>query len=139
MCDSGKEEETCWIFLPFLAGNRGSLFLKVYFIDYAITVFPISPFIPPLTCTPQLSSIPPLSSWVVYTSSLSPLLPIPFLTSPHLFYAYQLCFFFPVPFSPIPPFSLPTEISPCDVHFSDSVPVLDVCLFFVFIVCFFFF
>ena len=36
-------------------------------------------------------------------------------------------------FPAIPPFPLPTEIPPCDVHFSDSVPVLVVCLVFVFI------
>ena len=35
-------------------------------------------------------------------------------------------------FLPIPAFPLPTEIPPCDVHFSDSVPVLVVCLVFVF-------
>ena len=35
---------------------------------------------------------------------------------------------------PNPPILLPTEIPPCDVHFSDSVPVLVVYLVFVFIV-----
>ena len=85
------------------------------------------------------SSIPPLSScpWVVHKSSLSSLFPTPFLSSPYVFSAYQLCFFFPVPFPPIPPFLLPTENPPCDVHFSDSVPVLVVCLVFVFVFCFF--
>ena len=33
----------------------------------------------------------------------------------------------------IPPFLLPTDNPPCDVHFSDSVPVLVVCLVFVFV------
>ena len=50
---------------------------------------------------PQPASIPPdLSScpWLVHTSSLSSLFPIPFFTSPHLFNACQLCFLFPVPF-----------------------------------------
>ena len=42
-------------------------------------------------------------------------------------------------FPSIPPFPLPTEIPPCDVHFSDTVPVLVVCLVFVFIVCLFFY
>ena len=41
-------------------------------------------------------------------------------------------------FLPIPPFPLPTKIPPCDVHFSDSVPVLVVCLVIVFIVFVFF-
>ena len=51
-----------------------------------------SPFIPPPPHTPQPSSIPPLSScpWVVHISSLNSLFPTPFLTSPCLFYAYQL-------------------------------------------------
>ena len=51
-----------------------SFFFKVYFIDYAITVFPIffSPLLPS-TLHPQTSSIPPLSScpWVVHISSLT--------------------------------------------------------------------
>ena len=37
-------------------------------------------------------------------------------------------------FPPIPPFPCPTENPPCDLHFSDSVPVLVVCLVFVFLV-----
>ena len=37
-------------------------------------------------------------------------------------------------FPPIPSFPLPTENPPCDLHSSDSVPVLVVCLVFVFIV-----
>ena len=90
-------------------------------------------------CSPRICSNPPLSScpWVVQMSSLSSLFPVPFLTSPQLFYAYQSCFFFPVPFLLIPPF-LPTEISPCDLCFSDSVPVLVVCLVFVFEIFLFF-
>ena len=63
----------------------------------------------------------------------------PFLTSPHLFNAYKLCFLFPEPFPPIPPLPLPTDNPPCDVHFSDSVPILVVYLVFVFIVFSFFF
>ena len=62
----------------------------------------IFPFLYP-TLLPVLpcSSIPPhLSScpWVVHVSSLASLFPILFLTSPHLFYACQLCFLFTVPF-----------------------------------------
>ena len=37
-------------------------------------------------------------------------------------------------FPPIPPFPCPTENPPCDLHFSDAVPVLVVCLVFVFLV-----
>ena len=52
------------------------------FIDYAITVFPISPPLSPLLSTTQNLQHPPtpLSScpWVVHISSLSSLFPIPF-------------------------------------------------------------
>ena len=37
------------------------------------------------------------------------------------------------------PSLLPTKNPPCDVHFSDSIPVLVVCLVFVFVVFLFFF
>ena len=93
--------------------------------------YPPSALIPP--ASPLLSSCP----WVAHISSLSPVSYTIFI-SPHVFYAYQLRFFFPVPFPPIPPFPLPTEIPPRDVHFSDSVPVLVVCLVFVFVVFLFF-
>ena len=46
-------------------------------------------------------------SWVLHISSLTSLFPVPFLTSPHLFYAYQLCFLFPVPFPTYSPPSPP--------------------------------
>ena len=119
--------------------NCSFIYLNYILLIMLLQFSQLSPFTPlppvlPNPPAPHLSSCP----WVVLTSSLTSLFPIPFLTSPHLFYAYQLCFFFPVPFSPIPPFSLPTEISPCDVHFSDSVPLLVVCLVFVFIVFLFF-
>ena len=119
---------------------HGVSFFKVYFIDYAIS-FPNFPlFILPLPCTPQPSSIPPPLVHI-HTSSLTSLFPIPFSTSPHLFFAYQLCFLFPTNYasyslylSPtILPLPLLTEKPPCDVHFSDSVPVLVVCLVFVFV------
>ena len=56
-------------------------FFKVYFIDYAITVFPI---FPPLShlhpVPPNPPAFPTLSSrpWVVHISSLSSLFPTPF-------------------------------------------------------------
>ena len=40
----------------------------------------------------------------------------------------------PCTFSPLP---FPTENPPCDLHFSDSIPVLVVCLVFVFVVFWF--
>ena len=106
------------------------LYFKVFFIDYAITVFPIPPFYPPSTLHPQLSSIlPPLVHVVhVHISSLSSLFPIPFLSLPVYFmptnYASSsLCLFPPIPLLPIS-----TEIPPCDLRFSDSVTVLVICL-----------
>ena len=117
------------------------LFFKYVLLIMLLQFSQFSPFIPPPPCTPNPPASSPLSSclWVVRISSLSSPFPIPFLTSPHLFYAYQLCFFSPVPFPPIPPFPLPTEVPLCDVHFSDSVPVLVVCLVFVFTVFLFFY
>ena len=62
----------------------GKDFFKVFFTDYAITVFPLYS---PSTLPPNAPTFPPLSScpWVVHTSSLSCLFPIPFLTSPVYF------------------------------------------------------
>ena len=59
------------------------------------------------------------------------------ITSPSLFCTYYLCFLFPVPFLPFCPLPLPTNNPPCDLHFSDSVPVLVVPLVFV-LFCFVF-
>ena len=91
---------------------------------------------PPPSCNPKnLQHFPLLSSclWVIHISSLTSLFPIPLLTSPRLFYAYQLCFLFPVSFPLILPLPLPTENPSCDLYFSGSVPVLVVCLVFVFV------
>ena len=91
------------------------IFLEVFIFKYFFSCWQIfkyillimllqfsqfSTFIPPPRCSPKPSSTPSLSSCprVVHISSLSSLFPIPFLTSPHLFCAYQLCCFFPVPF-----------------------------------------
>ena len=65
----------------------------------------LSPFYSPSTLqhSPHLSSCP----YVVHISSLDSLFPILFLNSPHLFYAYQLCFLFPVLFHPILPLPSP--------------------------------
>ena len=73
---------------------------------------------------PTYSSCP----WVILISSLASTFPILIFISPHLFYAYQLCFLLPVPFPPILPLALPTNNPPCDLHFYDSLPVLVVCL-----------
>ena len=83
---------------------------------------------------PTVQHSPHLSSctWVVHISSLTSAFPMLFLTSPCLFYAYQLCFLCPVPFPSILPLSLPTDNPPCYLHFCDSLPVLVVCLVFLF-------
>ena len=106
------------------------LIMLLQFSQFSPLYFPCT--LPTLQHSPSLSSC----SWVVHISSLTSLFPILFLTSPCLFYAYQLCFLLPVPFPPILPLLLPTENPPCDVHFSDSVPVLLVCLVFVFVFSF---
>ena len=100
-------------------------FVKVYFIDYAITVVPFfSPLSPCSTCTtpslPRFSSCP----WVVHISSLASPFPILFLTSPCLFCTYNLCFLFPIPFPSFSPLHLPTDNPPYDLSFCESVPVL---------------
>ena len=84
----------------------------------------------PLPCNPLPPSFPHLSScpWVIHISSLASPFPILFLTSLCLFYTYYLCFLF-LYLCPLP---LPTDNPPCDLYFCDSVPVLLVCLVFIF-------
>ena len=102
----------------------------IHFIDYAITVVPLSlPFIhlfpvAPSHQHPHLSSCP----WVTHISSLASPFPILFLTYPCLFCTYNLCFLFPVPFPPFTPLPNPTDNPPCDLYFCESIPVLVVCL-----------
>ena len=76
-------------------------FLKIYFIDYAITVVPFfHPLYSPPACTSLPPSFPHLSSspWVIHVSSLASTFPILFLTFPCLFCTYNSSFVFPVPF-----------------------------------------
>ena len=83
-----------WFFCIFL-------FLKYILLIMLLQFSQFFPLCPPSTLhPPTLQHSPALSScpWVVRISSLSSLFPIPFLTSPHLFNAYQLCFFFLVAF-----------------------------------------
>ena len=115
------------------------LFLKYFLLIMLLQFSQFSPFIPPPPCPPNLQHQPRLSScpWVVHRSSLIPLFPVPFFISSVYFMPTSYASFLYLS-PPIPPFLLPTEIPPCDVHFSDSVPVLVVCLVFVFIVFIFF-
>ena len=67
------------------------LFLLIIFYWLCYYSFPNFPPLCPLQHAPPTLQHPPLSScpWVVHISSLNSLFPIPFLTSPHLFNAYQ--------------------------------------------------
>ena len=110
------------------------LFFKIYFIDYAITVVPFLPLYSPLPCMPPPTCIPLFSScpWVIHISSLASTFPILFLTSPYFLptiYATYSVHLFP----PLSPSHSPADNPPCDLHFCGSVPVLVVCLVFVFV------
>ena len=101
----------------------------IHFIDYAITVAPLSPLYSPPPCIRPPTHIPPFSScpWVIQISSLASTFPIPFLPSPCLFSTYHLCYLFSVPF-PLSPSHYRVDNPPCDLHFCVSIPVLVVCL-----------
>ena len=93
-----------------------------------LSYFP--PFTPLHPAHPLPLTFPPFSScpWVIQISSLASTFPILFLTSPCLFSTYHLCYLFSVPFPPSVSSHSPADNTPCDLHFSDSVPVLVVCL-----------
>ena len=84
----------------------------------------------PPSCKPFPSTFPHLSSHprVMHINSLASTFTILFLPSPCLFFYLPLCYLFSVPFPPFSSLSLPTDNSPCDLLFCDSVPVLVVCL-----------
>ena len=81
----------------------------IFFLTF-IPLHPVHPFPPSFL---HLSSC----LWVIHVSSLASPFPIPFLTSPCLFYAYQLCFLFTVPFPPFFPSASPLVNLPCDLFF----------------------
>ena len=89
-----------------------------------IMLFQLSHFTPFIPLHPPFSSYP----WVVHISSLASTFPILFLPSPCLFSTYYLCYLFSVPFPLLSSSYSPTDNSPCDLHFCDSVHVLLVCL-----------
>ena len=88
------------------------------------------PFTPLHPAYPLPPTFSPFSScpWVIHISSLISTFPIPFLTSPCVPSTYHLCYLFSVPFPLLSSSYSPTDNSPCDLHFCDSVPVLVVCL-----------
>ena len=98
---------------------------KIYFIGYAVNSCPIFPPSLPSTLHTHPPTFPLFSSCplVIHVSSLTSTFPILFLTSPWLFSKHIFC-----TFSPLSPSHSPAENPPCDFHFSDSVPVLVVCL-----------
>ena len=106
---------------PLSKNKKKKIFFK------KIPIF--SPLVPSTHYHPSLQKSP-LSScpWVVHVSSWASPFPILFLTSPCLFCIYQLCFLIPEPFPPIlsllPPFPLPVDNPPSDLHIYGSIPVL---------------
>ena len=107
------------------------IFLKVYFINYAIIVVPSSPPLPPLPGSPLHSNdLSPLSScpWVVHVSSLGSPLPILFLTFPCLFCTYPIMLLTHYTFSPILLLPLPAGNPPNGLHIYDYILILVVCL-----------
>ena len=105
------------------------LFLKIYLINYGITVVPFPPFIPLCPAHTLPPSFPFFSScpWVIHINSLASTFPMLFLTSPYFLptiYATYSLHLFP----PLSPSHSPADNPPCDLHFCDSFPVLVVCL-----------
>ena len=120
--------------------NSFSYFYSLkYFLFIMLLVFPV--FSPLSLVSPNPPTFPPQFMSIGSTHKFfefSVFYTIFFYLSPSIFipthHASSSFYLFP----PNPPFPLPTELPLCDVHFSDSVPVLVVCLVFVFIVFLFF-
>ena len=88
------------------------LFFQYNFIDYAIRVVSVFPIcLPPPSSFIPSSNTPPLSScpWVMHIIYLDILFPILFLTSPCLFFTYNLYFLIPESFPPFSCFPLPAD------------------------------
>ena len=114
--------------------NRRKIIFKYFLLIILLHFSQLFPLYPSSSLHLLTLQHPPLSScpWVVHISSLCCLFLTPFFISPHYFMPtnYTSSLYLP---PTIPPYPLPTENPPCDVHFSDSVPVLAVCLVFAFI------
>ena len=100
-------------------------FSKVFFIDYAITDFPIffSPLSPLGSILPYIPAFPhPLVHVLgLYIQFFDFSISYTILNLSPSILCYQLCFLFPVPFSPFCPLPLTSDNPPCDLHFCDSV------------------
>ena len=112
-----------------------SFFLKYILLIMLLQFSQFSPLHPLLPCTLHPSSIPPLSScpWVVHISSLNSVSYAILDLSPSIL-CLLIMLLIPCTFNPYSSLPPPTENPPCNVNFSDSVPVLVVCLVFVFVV-----
>ena len=94
----------------------------------------MSHFFSPLYLSPPCAPLPLEFSFlsscpgVIRINFLASPFPILLLTSPCLFFTYQLCFLFPVPFPAFSPFPFPADNPPYGLHFCDSFPILVVCL-----------
>ena len=110
-----------FLFIVFLFS-----FLKIYFIDYSITLVTISPIAPLHLVPPIPLAITPLV--YVYGSCISSLatpFPLMFLTFLCLFSVpTNLYFLHPAPYPPSSSFPLSTNNPPNDLRMYDSVPVL---------------
>ena len=122
--EHGHENQFLKFWIPMFLFCEYILLIRLLHLSHFF-----SPIYSPLLCNTFPPTSPPSLSWypwVIHVSSLASTFPILFLTG--LFYTYQLCSLFPVPFHPFSPHHLPADKPPWDLHFCDSVPVLIVCL-----------
>ena len=112
-------------------------FLKVYFIDCAITIVPFffSPLFPSVLQPPASPLSPPQVMSMGHTYKFFGFsISYTILNIPLSILCLPIMLLIPCTFLPFSPLPLPTDNPPCDLHFCDSVPVLVACL-----VCFCFF
>ena len=121
-----------WLFGACGASQSISFFKKICFVDYVITVVLIFPPLPSLCLLPPFPPAilppPPFMFMGHACKFLGFSISYTILNIPSLFYTYQLCFLFPVPFPPLSPFPFPADNLPNNLHTYDSFPVLVVCL-----------
>ena len=125
-----KIQHLSWFSLLFNMHNSQFFSFKLYFTDYAITVFLIALFAPLPTDTPhslrQSPIIVPVHQSCVHT--LASPFPMLYFTSPWLFCNYLFVLLNPLTSSPIPSYPLPLGNHENTLCIHDSVSVLLVCL-----------